>query len=596
MDNFIVSARKYRPATFDTVVGQNHITTTLKNAIRNKQLAQAFLFTGPRGVGKTTCARIFAKTINCMKLKENIEPCNACESCLSFNRSASFNIFELDAASNNSVEDIRSLVDQVRIPPQSVRYKVYIIDEVHMLSSQAFNAFLKTLEEPPAYAKFILATTEKHKIIPTILSRCQIYDFKRITVKDIAAHLEYVAQQEGVTADQEALLVIAQKADGALRDALSIFDQLVSFAGRDLQYKLVVEHLNVLDFEYYFKITDFLLGGNIYDSLITFNKIMESGFDGQHFLNGLAGHLRDLLVCTDPQTVVLIEGGEKLRERYLEQASGCEPLFLLKSLNIIQKTDFGFKMSNNKRLHIEIALMQMASLSDTASTSGQTAQAAAPSQKKSDHDRQVIKPPAAPVPPRPSAVVYTERKPEPPPTQTTREPVAQKATGKVAEPKPLAFMPSTISIKDDSEQKEESKENDETEAFDFESDDFLSAKKIHPEAIEQAWSDYANNIVSGQPNLYSTLIAYKPQISNDFEITFEVSNDLQQRELYAKKMDLLLYLRQQLNNEFIRLKVIVNADSTQVKPYRPDEIFQHMTKKNPAVASLKEKFGLSVDY
>jgi DNA polymerase III subunit gamma/tau len=596
MDNFIVSARKYRPATFDTVVGQNHITTTLKNAIRNKQLAQAFLFTGPRGVGKTTCARIFAKTINCMDLKDNIEPCNACESCLSFNRSASFNIFELDAASNNSVEDIRSLVDQVRIPPQSVRYKVYIIDEVHMLSSQAFNAFLKTLEEPPGYAKFILATTEKHKIIPTILSRCQIYDFKRITVKDIAAHIDYVARQEGVTADQEALLVIAQKADGALRDALSIFDQLVSFAGRELPYELVVEHLNVLDFEYYFKIADFLLEGNIYDSLITFNKVIESGFDGQHFLSGLAGHLRDLLVCTDPQTVVLIEGGEKLRERYLEQAARCEPLFLLKALNIIQKTDFGFKMSNNKRLHIEIALMQMASLSDTASAGGKTAQVAASPRIKNEPVRQVNKPTTAPLPQRSSVAASSERKPEPPSAQTSREPVAQKEPGKVAEPKPPAFIPSTISIKDDSEQKEEGKENDETETFDFESDDFLNAKKIRPEAIEQAWSNYANNIVSGQPNLYSTLISSKPQISDDFEITFEVSNDLQKREIYAKKMDLLLYLRQQLDNDFVRLKVIVNADSAQVKPYRPEEILQHMAGKNSAVASLKEKFGLSVDY
>ena len=307
MDDFIVSARKYRPATFDTVVGQDHITTTLKNAIRTKTLAQAFLFTGPRGVGKTTCARIFAKTINCLNLDENIEPCNACESCLSFNRSASFNIFELDAASNSSVNDIRNLVDQVRIPPQSVQYKVYIIDEVHMLSQMAFNAFLKTLEEPPLYAKFILATTEKHKIIPTILSRCQIYDFKRITVRDIAKYLAYVASEEGVIAEPEALQVIAHKADGAMRDALSIFDQLVSFTGKELNYKLVVNHLNVLDYDYYFIITDFLLSYIIYDTLLLFNKVIESGFDGQHFISGLGAHFRDLLCVLTTKPLICLK-------------------------------------------------------------------------------------------------------------------------------------------------------------------------------------------------------------------------------------------------------------------------------------------------
>jgi DNA polymerase III subunit gamma/tau len=595
MDNFIVSARKYRPATFDTVVGQTHITTTLKNAIRNKQLAQAFLFTGPRGVGKTTCARIFAKTINCMNLKDNIEPCNACESCLSFNRSASFNIFELDAASNNSVEDIRNLVDQVRIPPQTVRYKVYIIDEVHMLSSQAFNAFLKTLEEPPGYAKFILATTEKHKIIPTILSRCQIYDFKRITVKDIALHLDYVAKKEDVAADQEALLVIAHKADGALRDALSIFDQLVSFAGRELRYELVVEHLNVLDYDYYFKITDFLLNGNIYDSLITFNKVIESGFDGLHFLTGLSGHLRDLLVCTDPQTVVLLEVGEKIKERYLEQSAKCSPVFLIKALNILQKTDFGFRMSNNKRMHIEIALLQLASINKTAEDQESDLREVASSQKKNDHPKQISQP-TAPAPKAPSPEKDSGKKPSAIPDTRPATPAQHTTRGQVSEPKSPAFMPSTISIKDDGDEKKENKENDETESFDFESDDFLNAKKIHQEVIVQAWNDYANTIFSDQPNLYSTLIAAKPQISEDFEICFDVSNDLQQKELYAKKMEILTYLRQRLNNSFLRLKVVVNAEAVEIKPYRPEEIFQHMAKKNPAVVGLKEKFGLSLDY
>ncbi len=597
MENFIVSARKYRPATFDTVVGQSHITTTLKNAIRNEQLAQAFLFTGPRGVGKTTCARIFAKTINCMELKPNIEPCNACDSCLSFNRSASFNIFELDAASNNSVEDIRNLVDQVRIPPQVVRYKVYIIDEVHMLSSQAFNAFLKTLEEPPAYAKFILATTEKHKIIPTILSRCQIYDFKRITVKDIALHLEYVAGNEGVTADQEALLVIAQKADGALRDALSIFDQLVSFAGRELSYEQVVEHLNVLDYDYYFSITDQLLAGNIFDSLVTFNKILESGFDGQHFLTGLAGHLRDLLVCTDKQTVDLLEVSEKIKEQYLEQSAKCSPAFLLKALDIIQKTDFGYRMSNNKRLHIEIALMQMASIKGLVeSTPSQPAGPAAP-QKKTD---------AAPAPVKKTeATGQTSTKPAPipqpvqkatPPENYQPKTEADKPKTQVSDSQKQAFFPSTFSIKDEAESEAGQGENDESEQFDFESEDFLKARKVQPDALEQAWSDFADTLKVINPNLRSTLIAAKPSISDDFEITFEVSNDYMQRELYAKKMEVLTHLRQKLNNQFIRLKVEVNTDITVSKPYIPEEVFQHMVKKNPAVGSLKQKFGLTLDY
>lgn len=362
MDNFIVSARKYRPSTFNTVVGQSHITNTLKNAIRNNQLAQAFLFTGPRGVGKTTCARILAKTINCFNPGENLEPCNACESCDSFNKNASFNIHELDAASNNSVDDIRVLVDQVRIPPQVGKYKVHIIDEVHMLSQAAFNAFLKTLEEPPEYAKFILATTEKHKIIPTILSRCQIYDFKRIGVKDIAEHLKFVASSENVNAEAEALQVIAQKADGALRDALSIFDQLVSFTGSQLTYKHVVENLNVLDYDYYFSITGHLMNGDLPEALLVLDKILESGFDGQHFLSGLGSHLRDLLVCKDDKTVELLEVGDRIKARYREQSAISDLHFLLKSLDIIQRNDFSYKSSNNKRLQLEITLMQISAL------------------------------------------------------------------------------------------------------------------------------------------------------------------------------------------------------------------------------------------
>jgi len=369
MDNFIVSARKYRPATFDTVVGQQSITSTLQNAIRNNQLAQAFLFCGPRGVGKTTCARILAKTINCLNPVNMVEACDKCESCLSFNRSVSFNIHELDAASNNSVDDIRNLVEQVRIPPQVGKYKVYIIDEVHMLSASAFNAFLKTLEEPPAYAKFILATTEKHKIIPTILSRCQIFDFKRISVKDIADYLTYVAKNEGVDVEEEATHVIAQKADGAMRDALSFFDQLVSFAGNKLTYETVAEHPIILPHAYYFAILDQVLAQDSSGLLLTINEIINRGFDGQHFLIGLGEHLRNLLVCKDAATVSLLEISANLQQKYVEQAGRCSAGFLLKALDIHNQFDQSYKTSNNKRLQLELALLQICAASVVASPS-----------------------------------------------------------------------------------------------------------------------------------------------------------------------------------------------------------------------------------
>ncbi len=362
MENFIVSARKYRPATFHQVVGQESITSTLQNAIKNNHLAQAFLFTGPRGVGKTTCARILAKTINCENLTSELEPCDKCESCTSFNNNASFNIHELDAASNNSVDDIRNLVEQVRIPPQVGKYKVYIIDEVHMLSQAAFNAFLKTLEEPPAYAKFILATTEKHKILPTILSRCQIFDFKRISIEDIADYLGYVAEKENIETEIEARHIIAQKADGALRDALSTFDQIVSYSGNTLSYKSVIENLNILDYEYYFKVTDFLIHSDIPNLLLIFNEIIENGFDGQHFIVGLSEHLRSLLVLKSPATVQLMHASGQLKDKYTNQASSCSPNFLLSSLNICNKFDLSYKSSSNKRLHIEIALLELSKI------------------------------------------------------------------------------------------------------------------------------------------------------------------------------------------------------------------------------------------
>ncbi len=362
MENFVVSARKYRPATFRSVVGQQHVTTTLQNAIQSQHLAQAFLFCGPRGVGKTTCARILAKTINCTNLTPEAEACGQCASCVAFQENASFNVHELDAASNNSVEDIRSLVEQVRYAPQQGRYKIYIIDEVHMLSNAAFNAFLKTLEEPPSYAIFILATTERHKIIPTILSRCQIFDFNRIKVEDIREHLRYVATSEHVTADDDALHLLAQKADGGLRDALSMFDQQVTFAGNNLTYKEVVQNLHILDYDYYFRLVEALTSENLSAALLLLDEVMQQGFDLHNFVVGTAEHLRGLLVCKDPVTVQLLEVSAGIREQYVRQAQAAPLPFLLSALNLVSQCDREFKQAKSQRLHVELTLMKLAYL------------------------------------------------------------------------------------------------------------------------------------------------------------------------------------------------------------------------------------------
>ncbi|MBN1117971.1 MAG: DNA polymerase III subunit gamma/tau [Bacteroidales bacterium] len=364
MSEFIVSARKYRPATFSSVVGQKSTTATLKNAIKTGHLAQAYLFCGPRGVGKTTCARIFAKTINCQNLGADTEPCNECESCKSFNTNRSYNIHELDAASNNSVDDIRTLIEQVRIPPQVSKYSIYIIDEVHMLSQAAFNAFLKTLEEPPKHAVFILATTEKHKILPTILSRCQIYDFNRIQIKDTVEYLESIAKNEAIEYEADAFNIIAQKADGAMRDALSIFDQVVSFSeNNQISYQSVIDNLNILDYEYYFGLTDAFLANNVPKSLLLFDEILNKGFDAHNFINGLSRHMRDLLVCKSNNTVQLLEVGQSIKEKYIEQANNCTDKFIFNALEICGETDVSFRLSKNPRLHVEMALVKICNLS-----------------------------------------------------------------------------------------------------------------------------------------------------------------------------------------------------------------------------------------
>ena len=567
MENFIVSARKYRPITFDTVVGQASITGTLKNAIKNNQLAQAFLFCGPRGVGKTTCARILAKTINCQNITENMEACDKCESCTSFNNSASFNIYELDAASNNSVDDIRSLVDQVRIPPQVGKYKVYIIDEVHMLSAAAFNAFLKTLEEPPPYAKFILATTEKHKIIPTILSRCQIFDFKRILIEDIAKHLAFVAGKENIEADTDALHIIAQKADGALRDALSIFDQLVSFAGNHLTYDDVINNLNVLDYDYYFKITDYFLQNDIPSSLLLFNEIIDKGFDGQHFLIGLGEHFRNLLVCKDISTLSLLEVGDNIKGKYKEQSQKCSAPFLIKALEIDNQCDINYKNSNNKRLSIEIILMQIASITLTSNTTEQNIN------KKPE----IIQPTSAPK----SIPVVT--------------PPSVKPTASIPTNKPnISNTPASsgsFSVKDSlSNIKKDTKESD-SQVGEPE-----TLYETTQESIEKAWDEYTASIAETSKLLYVTLTKNKPVLKdNILELT--IDNKIQDEEIRIRKPEILDFLRKNVRNTNIQLETIIaQSQEKESKAYTDTEKFNKMVEINPELQKLKDELNLEIEF
>jgi len=571
MQNFIVSARKYRPQTFDTVVGQRSITSTLKNAIRNNQLAQAFLFCGPRGIGKTTCARILAKTINCEHINENGEACDKCVSCTSFNENASFNIYELDGASNNSVEDIRNLVDQVRIPPQVGKYKVYIIDEVHMLSASAFNAFLKTLEEPPAYAKFILATTEKHKIIPTILSRCQIFDFRRITVDDIAAHLKHVAAMEHVNAEEDALHIIAQKADGAMRDALSIFDQLVSFAGDTLTYSTVLENLNVLDYDYFFRITGQVLEGDIAGTMLTINEIIDKGFDGQHFLTGFGEHLRNLLVCKDPSTAKLLETAPNIRQRYLDQATSCDAGWLLKILDISNRCDLNYKISNNKRLHLELALMQMCITANLP-------EHVRPVPKREPEPHPLPKKPAEHAATAPAAVPAAEK------AVHTAPPVPTKPRSTPQD------LPGSISIRK-SKQEEPGKE-----ASVPPPDQPSGEQPFTQQDLETQWDLLTETLKSGLPHLYSMLKARQPKLSANHAVEFTVDNKILADEFNQKRGELTDFLRKSLNNYKIELKARIVENHNDLKPYTDKEKYERMVVKNPALNNLREQLDLDIEY
>lgn len=585
MENFIVSARKYRPVTFDTVVGQHAITSTLKNAIRNNHLAQAFLFCGPRGVGKTTCARILAKTINCENLSPNVEACNQCKPCLSFNTSNSFNVFELDAASNNSVDDIRNLVDQVRIPPQIGQYKIYIIDEVHMLSASAFNAFLKTLEEPPPYAKFILATTEKHKIIPTILSRCQIFDFSRITVDDIAKHLAFVADSEKIQADADALHIIAQKADGALRDALSIFDQMVSFAGVEgVTYKDVIQNLNILDFDYFFNATDFLLQSDIPSTLLLLNDVIEHGFDGHHFIAGLGEHFRNLLVCKDAATLKLLEVSENIRDRYKNQALQCSVDFLLKALDMIARCDVNYKTSNNKRLLLELSLMQMCGILQQSASFSIAA--------KSEIQKPALKPVAPPVIQQKENLVPAEEKKEERPVEKTgnvvQEPPAKHVVKKI--------VTGTKSILENLAGEDEKKKTEQPLVQEQGTEQEKPKTDFSKEQFDKAWLKFAEHYKAANPDYYITLTSHMPQLKEDYTIELTLDNKVQDKEIADRKLDILSFLRKELNNYSIQLQTVINKNPEITKPFTPQEKFKKMAEKNPAIKKLKNEFDLEIDF
>ena len=620
MENYIVSARKYRPSTFESVVGQRALTTTLKNAIATQKLAHAYLFCGPRGVGKTTCARIFAKTINCMTPTADGEACNQCESCVAFNEQRSYNIHELDAASNNSVDDIRQLVEQVRIPPQIGKYKVYIIDEVHMLSASAFNAFLKTLEEPPRHAIFILATTEKHKILPTILSRCQIYDFNRISVEDTVNHLSYVASKEGITAEPEALNVIAMKADGGMRDALSIFDQVVSFTGGNITYKSVIDNLNVLDYEYYFRLTDCFLENKVSDALLLFNDILNKGFDGSHFITGLSSHFRDLLVGKDPVTLPLLEVGASIRQRYQEQAQKCPFPFLYRAMKLCNECDLNYRISKNKRLLVELTLIQVAQLTtegdDVSGGRGPTktikpifTQPAAAQQPQVASATQVQQ---ASLHTSPSSVTTqavngtTVRHPQ---ASAAVQPGASASSGAassapsqgagvaptVKEERKIPVMKmSSLGVSIKNPQRDQTTQNTVTThvpRVQQPEEDFI----FNDRDLNYYWQEYAGQLPKEQDALTKRMQMLRPVLLNN-STTFEVvvDNEFAAKDFTALIPELQSYLRGRLKNSKVVMTVRVSEATETIRPVGRVEKFQMMAQKNQALMQLKDEFGLEL--
>lgn len=601
VENFIVSARKYRPSTFESVVGQQHITNTLKNAIKNNQLAQAFLFCGPRGVGKTTCARILAKTINCENLQPNGEACGTCGPCISFQNGNSFNIHELDAASNNSVDDIRSLIEQVRIPPQAGRYKIYIIDEVHMLSQAAFNAFLKTLEEPPHYAIFILATTEKHKILPTILSRCQIFDFNRIRVEDMAHHLAGIAAKEHISYEPDGLHIIAQKADGGLRDALSMFDQIVSFSDGNVTYRTVIDNLNILDYDYYFSIIDSLLKEDTAGTLLLFDEILSKGFDGSHFIAGLCGHFRNLLVSKDTATLKLLEVSEGIKNKYLQQSQEASVSFLLSAMNIANQCDLSYKLSKNQRLQVELALLKMCHLPSAFHMAASPAVAMPQEQLKKKPDTAVLRQPAESITAeRPVAAGNQPDMVQQPDVATAaNEPVKNDVQTATAA-KPKGFIPNLHaasasvkipSLKDLS--------NVSAAALAEEEDPYLKGdakEDFTMDSFLKLWSDYAAKLKAERNmSLFTIFTSDAPVMLQPYKFEVVVGNKSQENSFRDEKPNLLNFLRTSLKNFDIDVQTRVDEIKAAKRPYTTSEKFQHMAAKNPQLAELKKRFNLDLD-
>ncbi len=600
MDSYIVSARKYRPDNFESVVGQDSITRTLKNSVKTKQVAQAYLFCGPRGVGKTTCARIYAKTINCSNLTPEYEACNECESCVAFNKLRSLNIHELDAASNNSVDDIRNLIEQVRIPPQIGSYSIYIIDEVHMLSSQAFNAFLKTLEEPPKHVVFILATTEKHKIIPTILSRCQIFDFNRIQIDDITNRLTFVAQRENISAEHDALQVIAQKADGAMRDALSIFDQIVSFSGKEITYKQTISILNVLDYDYYFRITDAFLNADYSEALTIYNEILFKGFEGNYFIGGLASHFRDLLMCKVPKTVNLIEVGQSIREEYMKYSVNCSVAFLFNAINITNDCEFKYKQSQNKRLLIELALLKICKLTDPAQftmkydyvAKDQVAESQTEKISEAENinkkavEKEEVKEKASytAIEEKENPVTKEEPKQDDKPEETTPKPKPEFNKGKETL--------KSISISQIAEEKDEQENIKKEEPDSVINHEVTDTESFDDKKLKYVWTKYAETQRSENYRLFVYLNQHIPQIQDEHNIILEVENNDIKKKLDLMKVAIENFLIKELNNKDVRLSFELPPENNKSNLSSDEEKLNDLIEKNPEIKNLKDQLNL----
>ena len=602
MDNYIVSARKYRPTTFRSVVGQKALVQTLKAAVVTRKLAHAYLFCGTRGVGKTTCARIFAKTINCEHPTPDGEACNECESCRAFNEQRSYNIIELDAASNNSVDEIRSLIDKVRVPPQLGRYKVFIIDEVHMLSTAAFNAFLKTLEEPPHHAIFILATTEKHKLLPTILSRCQIYVFQRITIEDIVEHLRYVASQEGFTVDDDALNVIARKADGGMRDALSIFDQVAASSGGNITYQTTIENLNILDYDYYFRLTDALLDGNVPEALLVFDSVLRAGFGAQLFVNGLSSHFRDLMVSKDAATLPLLDVGTAVAEQYARQAERCDKAFLYKAMDLSNRCDLDYRISNNKRLLVELMLIKICSLgmpqeigrsSEARILSTPSTPAANPRPAVSPTTAQTNKSVVEAAAQSPSAASEPQQEYGQPRTAGEE---AAPAASRLQIPRPQVATPQAkvptrkiprISLKHGVEP-----DPSETPVATVETTVEMN-EPFALDALHEAWLRFTKKIPT-ETVLVQTMYLCMPQMLDATTFEVVVDNRAQMDKLNGRGADLMAFLRTELRNTHLEMRIREREREERQKAFSPGERFVMLAEKNPELNRLKDIFGLEL--